>query len=145
LERRPCRFPARTPESEIFIAKYRLAAETTTIFESRGGEDGYIRESGDTGVGGIAYSGAADPYAISLGDDNLHRQYVGVLSFDTSTIPLSATISSVTLTLTRSAQVGDDPFASLAPLVVDVKTGRSVRPFLRTRPSKPTTFKPPST
>jgi len=111
-------------ESEIFIAKYRLAAESTSTFESQGAQDGYVRELNEgSGTGSGVFAAAADPYAVSIGDDNLKRQYVAVLSFDTSTIPDGATISSVTLRLVRSTQVGDNPFVSLPPLVVDVKTG----------------------
>jgi len=107
-------------ESEIFVAKYRVDMEITQILESQASSDGYVVESSETsGVGGTAVSNAAD---LTLGDDAARKQYVVIVSFDTSGIPDAATISSAKLKMVRSALTGD-PYASLTPITVDVKRG----------------------
>lgn len=95
--------------------------QTTRAFESVAAEDGWIQESGeDTSVGRTASAGGA---TLNVGDDTFDRQFVIILSFDTTSIPDSATLLNATLELTRAGTVGQDPFARLGPLSVDLQNG----------------------
>ncbi len=94
---------------------------TTQTFESIAAEDGRIREtSEDSNVGGVISASVA---TLIAGDDLLDRQFVFIVSFDTSSIPDTATLTAATLELTSAGATGQDPFASLGPLLVDAKNG----------------------
>jgi len=81
--------------------------------------DGYIWESAeDSGVGLRANS--ADT-TLRLGDDNSDRQYRSIVSFNTSSLPDTATIHSATLRLFWSGAVGANPNWSLR--VFDIRRG----------------------
>ena len=59
-----------------------------------------------------------------LGDDAANKQYRGVLSFDTSSLPDTAmAITSVTLKIKKTGLVGANPFSSLGDIIVDIKNG----------------------
>lgn len=95
---------------------------TTVTLESVAAEDGWVLESAHgSGVGG---SNNSTNTTLWIGDDTSKRQYKAVVSFDTSSIPSTATILSVTLQLTRSTVTGTDPFSwSGNVCYVDVSTG----------------------
>ena len=94
---------------------------TTQIFESIPVEDGRVRETSESSnIGGASTATGAN---LMAGDDPLDRQVVFILSFDTSSIPSSATLVSATLELTRTGTIGGDPFPSLGSLMVDMKNG----------------------
>jgi aryl-phospho-beta-D-glucosidase BglC (GH1 family) len=83
------------------------------------GEDGWVLESTSTsGVGGSLAAGK-----IRVGDDASNRQYVAILSFDTSAIPDGATITSATLQVKRDVVAGTDPFTTHGSCNVSVRTG----------------------
>jgi len=88
---------------------------------STNSEDGWILESTETsGVGGSLNSNAS---TLRIGDDATDRQYISVLSFDTSVLPDTATITSVTLKFKHAGVVGTNPFNILNDLLVDVNKG----------------------
>ena len=90
-------------------------------FQSQGTNDGWVLESGEsTSKGG---SGNASGSTISLGDNQYDRQYRGLLSFDTSSLPDTAVLLSVTLQIKKSGVSGTDPFSTHGNLLVDLRTG----------------------
>lgn len=93
----------------------------TLTVRSTGGYDGWVLESGEnTGVGGSINTNNSMFY---VGDNAQNKQYRGVLSFDTSSIPDNATITSVTLKLRYAGIAGTNPFNTHGPLFVDILTG----------------------
>jgi hypothetical protein len=92
---------------------------TTVSLTSMHGFDGWVLESTATSsVGGSFAAGK-----IRVGDDGSNRQYVGILSFDTSSLPDSAVITGATLQVKRDVVQGTDPFTTHGTCRVDVRTG----------------------
>jgi len=91
-------------------------------FRSVGAQDGWVRESSETsGVGGVLNSTAT---TFQLGDDAINRQYKAILSFNTSSIPVGAVITSVVLKIDQSGSpTGTNPFTILGNLWVDLRKG----------------------
>lgn len=91
----------------------------TVNLTSTTGEDGWVLESTATsGVGGTATAGK-----IRVGDDGSNKQYVAILSFDTSSIPDGAVITSATLQVKRDIVQGTDPFTTHGACSVAISTG----------------------
>jgi hypothetical protein len=92
-------------------------ASVTLTFASVSSEDGSVREYNSSNTGGSVDTSGD----IRIGDDSnaSNRQYKGFLSFDTSSIPNGATITSVQLRLKRS-DLGGNPYGNLGSVVVDV-------------------------
>lgn len=100
------------------------AAATTVTLISVATQDGYVLESGETtGVGGSNSATASTTSALRIGDNNQDRQYLSVVSFDTSSIPDGATITAVNLRLRRGSLTGTNPFTTHGACWVDVKNG----------------------
>ena len=92
---------------------------TTATFTSAAAQDGYIMGASSNATGSIATSTGW----IRIGDHNANRQYKGIFSFDTSSIPADATILSATLKLKRSGLTGTSPFTILGTCYADIKGG----------------------
>jgi hypothetical protein len=61
---------------------------------------------------------------FQLGDNAANRQYRAILSFDTSSLPDNAVISSVALKIKQSGTpVGSNPFNGFGNLWVDIRKG----------------------
>jgi hypothetical protein len=90
-------------------------------FRSAGALDGWVLESAETSGLGGTLDAAAD--TLSVGDGTLDRQGRSILSFDTSSLPDSAVITSATLKIMKAGLVGVDPFTTLGNLLVDVRKG----------------------
>ena len=56
-----------------------------------------------------------------LGDDAENRQYRTILHFDTSALPNTAVVTSMTLKIKQQGASGANPFASLGSLYVDMR------------------------
>ncbi|HSO13400.1 MAG TPA: hypothetical protein VLT51_13570 [Anaerolineales bacterium] len=81
--------------------------------------DGWVLESSETSnVGGTLN---VNTNTFNLGDDRAGRQYLGVLHFDTSGLPDTAVITSVTLKIQRKGLMGTDPFTTHGGLLVDIQ------------------------
>lgn len=92
---------------------------TTVNLTSINGEDGWVLESTATsGVGGTFAAGK-----VRVGDDASNKQYVAILSFDTSSIPDGAVITSATLQVKRDIVQGTDPFTTHGTCTVAIVTG----------------------
>ncbi len=99
-------------------------APVTVTFVSIGTEDGRVVESGEnTNVGGTATSNNTGTSAIRVGDNNQDRQFRGFLSFDTSSIPDTATITAATVQLIRGSLSGTNPFGTHGSCQLAIVTG----------------------
>jgi predicted outer membrane repeat protein len=91
----------------------------TATFRSSGTQDGWIRETAETSsVGGAMNNGAS---TIIVGDDATDKQYRGILSFNTDSLPNTAVITKVTIKIKKQSQVGSNPFVSHTSLIVDIR------------------------
>ncbi|MEY3897885.1 MAG: hypothetical protein RLZZ214_3406, partial [Verrucomicrobiota bacterium] len=100
------------------------ASTVTTTFTSVAGQDGYVRESNETSnVGGSTTSNST----LRMGDDNStqsgERQLKGFVSFDTSSLPDNAVVTSATLKVKSSAITGTSPFTTHGTCYADIKGG----------------------
>ncbi len=94
------------------------------IFTSIADEDGWVRESSEnSNVGGARNTTGAGKSALRPGDHKNDRQYIAIVSFDTSSIPDGATIVSATLRMRRGKVTGTNPFTTHGSCRVDVQTG----------------------
>ncbi|CAN5226182.1 hypothetical protein BH09SUM1_BH09SUM1_11400 [soil metagenome] len=90
---------------------------TTVTFIGNAAEDGYVIESTATSnVGGAVTTSG---YNVRAGDDNTNKCVKGFLSFDTSSLPDSITVTSVKLIMTSKAFTGD-PYGAFGGLKVDI-------------------------
>jgi len=84
-------------------------------------QDGWLLESSETSnKGGSMNAGAT---TLRLGDDAANRQYRSLLSFDTSSLPDTAIITSATLTFKYEGISGINPFSTHGKLSADIING----------------------
>ncbi|RPI96558.1 MAG: hypothetical protein EHM40_01195 [Chloroflexi bacterium] len=106
---------------EVYTVKKSIPDTVSVSFKSTGVYDGWILESGEnTSVGRLLDRNAT---TFSTGDDQRDRQYRGILSFDTGSLPDHAVIVSAQLKVKRQAVVGADPFGTHAALVLEIRNG----------------------
>jgi hypothetical protein len=92
-----------------------------STFLSVASHDGWILESTETSnTGGKLNKNSA---TLQVGDDVANKQYRSILSFDTSTLPEDAVITSVTLKFKYAGKTGTLPFSTHGNLLVDVRKG----------------------
>jgi uncharacterized delta-60 repeat protein len=96
-------------------------ATNTTSFKSVGAYDGWILESGENSSRGGTLEKISNSFYV--GDDAKDRQYRGILSFDTNSIPDNATITSAQLKIKKQAIVGTDPFKTHGDLLLEIRNG----------------------
>jgi poly(hydroxyalkanoate) depolymerase family esterase len=99
----PTATPTPTPTSTV--------TPTTVTLYSTAAENGYI-------LSNFAYAG----YDLSAGS-SAGQQEFSLASFDTSSIPANAVITSVTLKLVRNYASAGNAFSNLGSLVADIKGG----------------------
>jgi hypothetical protein len=76
-------------------------------------EDGWVREfSENSGVGGSSAAGGGGRAGLRVGDATSDRQYMAIVSFDTSVVGTGAEILSAKLRLRRGRVVGTNPFGN---------------------------------
>lgn len=107
---------------------YRPELEVTyefkASFESLAAEDGHILESSEnTNVGGTLNSSSSANIALRGGDDPNDKQYRTIISFDTSSLPDGAVITSAVVKLTRGTVSGTNPFTTFGSCYLDIKGG----------------------
>ncbi|MCQ3937567.1 MAG: hypothetical protein DPW18_11045 [Chloroflexi bacterium] len=112
-----------------------VAPGSASVTKSIASQDGWVLESGEnTNMGKTMNKGSSLLY---VGDDAANRQYISILSFDTSGIPDNAVITSVVLKFKYSGFVGTLPFNTHGQLQVDVRRGA----FSRKAALQPADFK----
>jgi hypothetical protein len=81
--------------------------------------DGWILESGEnSNLGGVLNNTAT---IFQVGDDAANKQYRSILHFDTSALPDTAVITSVTLKIKTQGQIGTNPFTTHGGLLADIR------------------------
>lgn len=94
---------------------------TTLSLTSLADQDGYLRASSSANTAGGTVYPTTSPGR--LGDDSSNRQYKAILSFDTSGIPMGATVLSATVKMKRSGLTGTNPFTTHGVCLADIKGG----------------------
>jgi hypothetical protein len=106
---------------EVYTVKKSIPDTVSVSFKSVGVYDGWILESGENTNAGRMLDRNATTF--SAGDDQRDRQYRGILSFDTGSLPDQAVIVSAQLKVKRQAVAGADPFGTHGALVVEIRNG----------------------
>jgi len=100
------------------VRVYKCVPIQSATFTSSGAEDGYIQESSETSnIGGTMASVGT---TLAVGDASADRQVLAVLSFDTSSLPDTAVITSAIIKVKQAAIVGTNPFSTHGNLLVDL-------------------------
>ena len=81
--------------------------------------DGWILESSETSGRGGDMNATATTF--KLGDDAADKQYRSILSFNTSSLPDTAIITSIVLKVRSQGVVGINPFTTHQGLLVDIR------------------------
>jgi len=98
---------------------YTVISIITLNLNSIADNDGWVLESSETSNTGGTLNAKTNTF--NLGDDKANRQYLGVLHFDTSSLPDTAVITSVTLKIQKQGLAGTDPFTTHGSLLVDIQ------------------------
>jgi hypothetical protein len=114
-----------SPSSDtVTIADNDTSGPITVTLVSQGTNDGYVTESSETsGVGGANAVSGTGSAALRVGDTATDQQVKTILSFDTSSIPDGATITTVTVRMQRGSTNGTSPFGTHGQCRVDIKSG----------------------
>ncbi|MEM8562243.1 MAG: DUF6531 domain-containing protein [Pseudomonadota bacterium] len=87
-------------------------------------EDGWVRESGeDTNVGSTTNFSNSGKKALRIGDHKNDRQYKAVVSFDVSSIPSNADVSSAVLELTSGSGHITGDVSGFGDIEMDIMVG----------------------
>jgi len=81
-------------------------------------QDGYLFEISEDNNTGWRFN--ANGARLYVGDDNHNRQFLSILSFDTSPLPNNAVILSATLNVKRARMLGTNPFNTHGALGVEI-------------------------
>jgi hypothetical protein len=108
----------------VTIADNDTGSPQTVTFVSQSANDGYVTESTESsGVGGSNAASGTGSAALRVGDTATDQQVKTILSFDTSSIPDGATITSVTIRMQRGSVNGTSPFGTHGQCRVDIRSG----------------------
>jgi hypothetical protein len=91
------------------------------LFKSAGAHDGWILEAGENANQGGSFDKSSA--ALFAGDDAKDRQYRSILSFDTSSIPDDAILTSAQVKIKKQGVVGNDPFITHGDLLLEIRGG----------------------
>ena len=105
------------PGSAAITVNITSVAPVTVTFNSVAAEDGRIWENGETtNVGGGGVSAENLTTSLRVGDTNADEQYKNIVSFNTSSIPDTATITAATLRLRARRDLRHHPVHHPRPL-----------------------------
>ena len=113
-----------TSGDNAILARYGTGASSTANtanFKSVGNNDGWILESGEFSNKGGTLDKVSN--VINVGDDAKDRQYRGILSFDTNSIPDNVTITSAQVKIKKQGVAGTDPFNTHGNLLLEIRNG----------------------
>lgn len=105
---------------ETHIRDWTILTVTETLY-SAAAEDGWILESQESSNAGGTMDAAGT--TVFVGDNSKDRQYRGILSFDTSSLPEDASIAAVKLRVMKAGTVGTNPFTTHGKLFADAILG----------------------
>lgn len=94
---------------------------SSIIYSPVAAQDGYLLESGENTD--VAAQSNSFGSVLAIGDNWHNRQYLSILSFDTSNLPDNAQIISITLKIRYAGVSGTNPFNTHGALLVDLMTG----------------------
>jgi subtilisin family serine protease len=110
--------------NEVPVTVTTTSTPVTVTFNSVASQDGRLWEVGETtNVGGGGNSTDNTTASLRVGDTDADEQYKSIVSFDTSSIPDTATITSATLRLVRGTSSGTNPFTTHGTCTVDISNG----------------------
>jgi uncharacterized delta-60 repeat protein len=112
-----------TKNGDAALVRYvgNTTAPTTKTFNANAPYDGWILESAETSnTGGILNTTAT---TVNVGDDPQDKQYRSILSFQTSSLPDNALITSVQVRIRKQGLVGTDPFTTHGSLLLEIRNG----------------------
>jgi len=93
--------------------------DKTSTSKSQGANDGWVLESAEnSGMGGSNESVAT---TFRVGDDAADKQYRGIVSFNTASLPDNAVITKVTLKVKKQGLTGTDPFTTHGGLIAAIR------------------------
>jgi len=130
-----CGAQAKTVPANATITAYNIDGESSLVsisellnipacpvtLKSLSAQDGWILESSEfSTIGGTLNKNAT---TLRVGDDVLNKQYRSMLSFDTSSLPDNAIITSVTLKFKHAGVSGTNPFTTHGGLLADICRG----------------------
>ncbi len=113
-----------TSGDNAILARYSTGKSSTTNtvnFKSVGNNDGWILESGEFSNKGGTLDKVSNVF--NVGDDAKDRQYRGILSFDTNSIPDNVTITSAQVKIKKQEVAGTDPFNTHGNLLLEIRNG----------------------
>jgi ELWxxDGT repeat protein len=93
----------------------------TGAFHSAKSLDGWVLESGENSNTGGTLN--ADAATLRVGDDAGNKQYISILSFDTSSLPDTSVVTSAILKVHGQGVTGTNPFATLGNIKLDIRNG----------------------
>ncbi len=97
---------------------YTIDKTITLTLNSDGANDGFVIESSEAStIGGTLDSAST---LFNVGDEAANKQIRSILHFDTSSLPDTALITSVTLKIKQQSVVGTNPFTTHGGLRVDI-------------------------
>ena len=100
----------------------RTPVSVTVKIYSNSVQDGWVLESSETSNVGGTFNSAATTF--NLGDDAAKKQYRGILSFSTGSIPDNAILTSVTLKVKQMGIIGGgNPVSLFQGFIADIKNG----------------------
>jgi len=111
-----------SPQVNVTVSGGTGGGSTTVDFANENANDGYVKATATGGAPAVGTLESSLGLAIGRGTDGKFNR--AVLSFDTSSLPDTATILSATLTVTYRSASGD-PWSNPAgnSLVIDAKSG----------------------
>jgi hypothetical protein len=108
-------------QNNYLIKQAGATPSSSATFVSSGSYDGWVLETGEaSNMGGTLNKSAA---TLRLGDNSANKQYRSILSFDTSSLPDTTVVTSVTLKFKHAGLSGTNPFTTHGNLIVDVRKG----------------------
>jgi uncharacterized delta-60 repeat protein len=112
-----------TKNGDAALVRYvgNTTAPTTKTFNANAPYDGWILESSETSNTGGTLNTTAT--TVNAGDDPQDKQYRSILSFQTSSLPDNALITSVQVKIRKQGLVGTDPFTTHGSLLLEIRNG----------------------
>jgi hypothetical protein len=106
---------------EVYTINKSHIDSVSEIFRSIRTYDGWVLESNENSNQGGSMNTAATIF--HLGDDAKDRQFRGILSFNTGSIPDNAIVTSAQVKIKRQGLTGIDPFTTHGDLLLDISAG----------------------